>query len=204
MLETLEMNQLICANSDPTNEGQPTVLCANFIAHVVNHANRTLCPVNEPWYKFEVFPVVREEADKRQNKASDYSIFKIFNRKTYVVVEVKLCVGARLTKEDQNKLAQLFLEAVYIFRLEGKSNENKIISCVLTDGTTWHIIKTCVDKLPLHFESIFTCSTTTTVENQNQKWNFNLGTICDQLVGHIEACHKAANSPCIHNSETEP
>ena len=40
--------------------------------------------------KFQVYPVVREETDRRQNKQSDYSILKIFNRITYIVVQVKL------------------------------------------------------------------------------------------------------------------
>lgn len=196
-LKDLEINQLICSNSDPTNEGQPTLLCGNFIAHIVGHTNTAL---GNQSVKFVVYPVVREETDRREN---DYSIFKIVNRITYIVVEVKLSIGARLTMDDQDKLAQLFLEAIYIFAKEGKSKENSVILCVLTDGTTWHMIKTHMNQFPLHFESIFTCSTTS---GGAREWDFNLGTICDQFVGHVKAHQATATvQNIIHNSpETEP
>lgn len=136
--------------------------------------------------KFEIYPVVKEEGDERYNKESDYSIFRILNRVTYIVIEVKLSVGACLTAEDQDKLAQLFLEGIYLFTSEGKSRKNSLLLCVLTDGTTWHMIKTDMTCKPLKF-SLYTCTT-----YQDQKWDSNISTICDQFVGHIKECHDHA------------
>ena len=96
------INQEICSNSDPTNEGHPTLLCGNLISHIVSDINkqsgRNVC-------KFEVFAVVRESTDKRENKMCDYSIFRIFNRLSYIVIEVKLAVGRTLMAADKDHLA---------------------------------------------------------------------------------------------------
>ena len=59
-----------------------------------------------------------DELDSRENEEADYSIYKVFNRVTYIVVEVKLAVGAGLTVDDKDKLAQLFLEAIYTWEKE--------------------------------------------------------------------------------------
>lgn len=58
--------------------------------------------------------------DKREDKEADYAIYRIVNKVTYIVVEVKLAVGARLTSSDKDKLAQLFLEAIYVHETENK------------------------------------------------------------------------------------
>ena len=80
-----------------------------------------------------------------ENKEADYS----FKRVTYIVVEVKLSVGATLTTDDADKLAQLFLEAIYTWHKEGKSQQHSRMVCVLTDGITWHLILTQLSCLPL-------------------------------------------------------
>ena len=180
-LTTLQINQKICSNSDPTNEGQPTLLCGNLINHIVEEANAVL---GRKVCKFAIFPVMTEEADKRENKESDYSIYKIMNRLTYILVEVKLYVGRRLTKDDQDKLAQLFLEAIYVYSKEGKSVNNRILLCVLTDGTSWHMVQTDMTCFPLKFQSLFSCSTC-----QVEMWDSNLSTICDHFVEHIKTCY---------------
>lgn len=77
--------------------------------------------------KFEIYPSVTEEADKREDKESDYSIFRVINKLTYIIVEVKTSVGRRLTVDEQDKLAQPFLKAIYIYRKEGSSLVNQTI-----------------------------------------------------------------------------
>ena len=129
--------------------------------------------------KFEVFPVVRESTDKRENKMCDYSIFRIFYRISYIVIEVKLVVGGTLTAGDKDHLAQLFLESVYTYEKEGKSNSNSTMLCVLTDGNTWHLIKTDMSRKPLEFKSVFSEST-----KQVQQWD----SVCDVCIDHVNLC----------------
>ena len=77
-LTNLEINQEICSNADPTNEGHPTFLCGNFVNHIVSDINK-FCSTSgqEQLCKFEVFPVVQEHRDKRERIFSDYSIYRI-------------------------------------------------------------------------------------------------------------------------------
>ena len=178
-LTEFRINQEICSNSDPTNEGHPTLLCGNLISHIVSDINkqsgRNVC-------KFEVFPVVRQSTDKRENKMCDYSIFRVFNRISYIVIEVKLVVGGTLTAGDKDHLAQIFLESVYTYEKEGKSTSNSTMLCVLTDGSTWHLIKTDMSCKPLEFKSVFSEST-----KQVQQWD-SVSTICDVCIDHANLC----------------
>lgn len=106
-----EINKEICVNTDVTNEGHPTLLCGNLINHIVNDINRSF---QNQHVKFEIFPVVAEAVDKRQNKFADYSIYRIWNDVTYIMIEVKLAVGMVLSSDESDSLAELFLEAYYI------------------------------------------------------------------------------------------
>ena len=174
LLKNLKINQDICRNSDPTNEGQPTLLCGNFVTHIVGDINTFL----KDSYKFEIFPIVKKEVDQRENKESDYTIFRIMNKLTYIVIEVKLSVGRRLTVADKDKLAQLFLEATYVYEEEGHRSENNKMLCILTDATTWHLIVADVGRKPIKFISHFS----TSVDN----WDNNLDVICNKCVHHIQ------------------
>ena len=51
---------------------------------------------------------------QEENKLSHYSIFRIVNINVYIILEVKLRVGIKLTDTDKNNLAQLFLQVLYI------------------------------------------------------------------------------------------
>ena len=42
----------------------------------------------------------------------DYSVYRIFNRRTYIIVKVKLSVPHQLTSSERDSLSQLFLEAI--------------------------------------------------------------------------------------------
>ncbi len=133
--------------------------------------------------RFEIFPVVREEDDQRQNKLSDYSIFRVYNKVTYIVVEVKLAIGAILTAADKDNLAQLFLEVYYVNMQEQSSRS---VLCILTDGTTWHLICTDVSCTPFKFLSLCTVGTA----EKNKPWDSNVNIICDQCTAHVmSVCH---------------
>ena len=80
-----------------------------------------------------------------------------------------MAVGANLTAADNDHLAQLFLEAHYIYIKEGKKSANSVIMHVLTDGCSWHLIKTDVAARPFEFKSLFTVSTKT-----QEQWDSNL------------------------------
>ena len=57
-------------------------------------------------------------------------------------------VGGTLTAGDKDHLARLFLEAMYLYDEEGQSKSNSTMLCVLTDGNTWHLIKTDMRRKP--------------------------------------------------------
>ena len=133
-------------NSLPTNEGYSTLICGNIVAHVVDELNK-----KDSLYRFEIFPVVQQESDTRNNKQSDYSIFKIYNKRTYIMIEVKLDVPFMLTAATKDNLAQLFLEAIYCQSNEGKRE----MMCVLTNGFIWHCIVTEFRYRPLKFLKYF-------------------------------------------------
>lgn len=178
-LVDLEINKEICNNSKPTNEGHPTLLCGNFISHIVTDINKL---IGIQHVNFEIFPVVKEETDNCENKFSDYSIYRIYNKVTYIIIEVKLAVGAILTTADKDYLAQLFLEAHYVYGEERSTQHNSML-CVLTDGTTWHLIKTDVGRKPFKFISLRSISTKTEIQ-----WDTNLNAICDECTAYVSEC----------------
>lgn len=179
-LVDLKINKEICNNSNPTNEGHPTLLCGNFISHIVTDINKL---IGRQHVNFEIFPVVKEETDNRENKFSDYSIYRIFNKVTYIIIEVKLAVGAILTAADKDSLAQLFLEAHYVYVEERSTQHNSTMLCVLTDGTTWHLIKTDIGHKPFRFISLRSISTKTEIQ-----WDTNLNVICDECTAYVSEC----------------
>ena len=140
-----EMVTKIVENSIPTSEGYATLVCGHIITEIVCELNK-----KKPVYKFEVEPVVRKEQNSRYNKKADYSIFKIWNRKTYIMIEVKLSVSNPLKASDKNSLAQLFLEMIYCCDQENTTQ----MLCILTDGFTWHCIATDMSRpdLPINFK----------------------------------------------------
>ena len=127
------VNKLILKHSLPTNEGHATLLCGNMIAHIVDEIN--INNEDSSLHQFEVFPIVKKEADARNNKLADYTIYKIYNKRTHVVVEVKLDVPDRLSAATQDNLAQLFLEAVYCSSQKEKGDSKMM--CILTNGLVW-------------------------------------------------------------------
>lgn len=66
-LVQLEINKQIRGNSIPTNEGHPTLLCGNFISHIVTDINK---PFGRQVVNFEIFPIVKQENDACENKLS--------------------------------------------------------------------------------------------------------------------------------------
>ena len=167
----------IWCNSDPTNEGHSTLLCGTVLGHIVTDLN-AIVTEGEQKYKFEIFPVVKEEDDRRYNKLSDYSIFRIFNKIIYAILEVKLRVGTKLTNADKDDLAQLFLEVLYLHEDEKNVVVEKPM-CILTDGYSWHFILTDVSKRPFEFVQLFTIIT-------KGNWGLSTSTICNIMLSHVE------------------
>ncbi len=120
----------ITGNSIPENEGYVQHLCGPIVASTVQHLNDRQ---GQFVFRYSVYPVVREEADKY----SDLAIYRIYNKRTYILIECKLSVPTILTASDIDSVAQLFLEAIYLRLQEGNCYSD--ILCVLTNGqTTWH------------------------------------------------------------------
>lgn len=153
-LTEIAVNTEMCINSIATNEGCSTLLCGNFVSHAVTDINdKEFSGVRT--CKFEIFPVVREEVDKCENKKADFSIFKIFNELTYIVIELKLSVGGSLNTQDHDIYAQVLLEAYYAYHKDGKQQANSTMLCVVTDGTTWHLFTTNFNCRPFAFKILF-------------------------------------------------
>lgn len=99
---------------------------------------------------------------------------------TYIIIEVKLAVGAVLTTAEKDSLAQLFLEAYYVYGDEGSTQLNSKKLCVLTDGTTWHLIEIDLRHKPFTLISAHSISTKTEVP-----WDSNLNIICDECTAYV-------------------
>lgn len=108
-------------------------------------------------YNFKIYPVLKEERDKRENKFSDISIIKIVNKRTKILIEIKLAVFPRLVMSDNvlDDFSQLFLEGLYVYEQEKISGE---IMLVLTDAITWHIFIVNFNTKPVSILEFVTIS----------------------------------------------
>lgn len=92
----------------------------------------------EQLHRFSIFPVVKEDDDDgRRNKYTDFSILKVKDSLTRVVIETKLNISEMVNYGMGNDVAQLALETIYSDQQENNRQEKTL--CVLTNGTTWHI-----------------------------------------------------------------
>ena len=114
----------VIENSVPDNEGYAQSCCLPFIASVVAQINQSC---NEKEYMYGSYPIVfKDNGDQRRNKKADWSLYRIYNRRTYIIIECKKTV--RLILSDKKDISQLLLEALYI-----KENEKKqfILSAIV-------------------------------------------------------------------------
>ena len=125
----------------PMNEGHSILLWGTSL-HIVEKLNDL-----PKMYRFSIYPVRKEERDRRESKRSDFMIFKIKNWVTSVIVGVKLNVSDTLNFEMRDDLAQLFPEAEYADKPEGGWHKNTV--CALTNmawlGT--FSLSTCMPSL---------------------------------------------------------
>ena len=142
--EIASVMDLIRKNCLLMNEGHSVLLCGTLLPHIVEELNDTA-----KVYKFSIYPVVKRESGARENKRADFTIFKIQNRITRVVIEAKLNVSQNLNNHMKDDLAQLFLEAQYADQEEG--NRHNTTLCALTDGLTWHFFVVNMRAKPLEF-----------------------------------------------------
>ena len=126
----------------PNSIGYASLLCGNVITHIVHELN---CDKKTVEYMFDISPIIQREVDARY---TDYSVYKIFNKCTYIIVEVKLSAPNRITATEKDDLSQLFLEAIY-----SPSNETafQIMMCILTNGIVWHMTETNMARKPIQF-----------------------------------------------------
>ena len=150
-LEALQIikavNVVIENNSLPENEGYPTILCGNIIAHVANELNGGLAKCN---YWFRILPVILPHPENhRRDKKADYVLVKIQNKRSLVICELKLMVPCAVTSENHKELAQLFLEAYYCHQHDSsKGMEYEQLLCILGSHEHWHFFLVDV-RIPL-------------------------------------------------------
>lgn len=140
---------LMMANTLPENEGYPQMLCTPVVAEVVDILNKTAG--HDHLFQYSVKPVVFSDKDSRKNKRSDLSIIRIYNKRTFALVECKLAVNTVLTADHKTvkDLSQLFLEARYVYVAEGKTGDKMIVS--LSDAKTWHMFVVDMSTMPITF-----------------------------------------------------
>jgi hypothetical protein len=116
---------------DKDNEGFPMLYCGCELVHIADHLGDD--------YRVKVLPVVFEVPDDgRQNKKSDYTIIRVNNKRTVVVVELKSEVSTKL-EENEKELAQLFLEVHYSVEPDKKRCDYDRTIAILGDSKTWHV-----------------------------------------------------------------
>ncbi len=93
-------------NAIPENEGYAQICCIPFIAPIVSQLNE----LHANKYKYAIYPTVKSAEDKRSNKKGDWCIYRIYNKRTYVIIECKKEVGLLLS--NTKALAQLITEAL--------------------------------------------------------------------------------------------
>ena len=84
-MTTYPVNKLILQHSLPTNEGHATLLCSNMIAQIADEINNN--NQDSSLYQFEGFPFVQKEADTRNNKLDNYTIYNIYNKRTHLLLK---------------------------------------------------------------------------------------------------------------------
>ena len=135
----------IINGTSPDNEGYPQALVTPIVSQIVTLLNSV-----SSMYKFCIYPIVKTEIDKRESKKSDLSIIRIYNTRTYVIIEVKLSVHYSLTYDEKlmNDISQLFLEGLYRFETEGLAHSSILL--VLTDSKVWHFFDVNFKTKPLN------------------------------------------------------
>ena len=94
---TKSMMELIRKNTLPENEGHAILLCGTLLPHIVEELN-----AKEQLYRFSIFPVVKEDDDDgRRNKYADFSVLKIKDSLTCVVIEAKLNICSERVQTRQ-------------------------------------------------------------------------------------------------------
>ena len=107
------VNEIIAKRFLVQNEGLPTVVCGNIVAHIVDH----LQSPTDNTYSVKFFSEV--VADARKNKKTDYVVMRLVNKQTAVVMELKPTVSEHLGHLEK-ELAQLFLEVYYAQKADTK------------------------------------------------------------------------------------
>ena len=121
------VNEIIEKRFLVQNEGLPTVLCCNIVAHIVDH----LQSPNDNMYSVKKISVVKEVvADARKNKKTDYVVMRLVNKRTAVVMELKPNVSGRLGLLEK-ELAQLFLEVYYAHKEDTKCSYQYMLAVLL-------------------------------------------------------------------------
>lgn len=128
----MKTNAMILQTSRALNEGHAMQVCGNHVAYFTTMFNNT---TGANSYSYDVFPVIYPvESNHRKDKKSDYVLVRMKNKRTIVVMELKLGMSSSITAADRDSLAQLFYEAYLVSQRE-KVNYTDLI-CIYADHTT--------------------------------------------------------------------
>ena len=87
-------------------------------------------------YRFTIFPIIFPvEKDHRRDKKSDFVVLKIVNKRTLVIIELKLSVGTDITGGDKDNISQLLYEAYLVCKKESKYQK---LLCTYANQSHWH------------------------------------------------------------------
>ena len=83
----IHVNETISRRFLMENEGLPTIICGNIVAHIVDN----LQSPEDNKYAVKSFSEV--SSDLQNNKKTDYVIFRFINERTVLVMELKLSLN---------------------------------------------------------------------------------------------------------------
>lgn len=105
-------------------------------------------------YKLLIYPTVHSnESDHWRDKKADYSVIKIQNARTCLVMELKLGVFENLFSM-KDVLAQAFLEVSHAVQRDTLKSY-KTIACVVSDTSIYHIFLLHVRHKPFSVEQYY-------------------------------------------------
>ena len=134
-----EIIRMIKLKGIPDSEGFSMLVVGILIACAATNDSHNLY--------FKVLPTVNGDGtDQRKNKYTDYLLLKMYNKRTYVVVELKKEATVAVQSIDQEHLAQLVDEIYLVQSEEG-------LSCYLINDLSTTQKSTRYNNNIMHFIS---------------------------------------------------
>ncbi len=118
--------------ASPSCEMYSSIICYYFLSHSIEYLNSQNSDTEN--YRIHVQSPAK---DRRNDKKSDYTIYRVVNERTVAVIEVKLGVSSSITAMDKDYLAQLFYETHLVHVTENRKYKKRL--AVYASHNSWHL-----------------------------------------------------------------